>query len=93
MLFRPIFLQIHMHFLNQKTERSTTITNQSIIINKPKSAKAMNNAKILSLTGMPHHINTQLCKGLEAFYKAILQISQKWLATATICQYVTCITC
>ena len=77
MLFRPIFLQIHMHFLNQKTECSTAITNQSIITNKPERAKAMNNAKILSLTRMPHHINAQMCEGLEAFYKAILQISQK----------------
>jgi hypothetical protein len=52
-----------------------------------------NNAKILRLTEMPHHINAQLRKGLEAMYTAILQISQKWLATATICQYVPCITC
>jgi len=58
----------------------------------------MNNAKIPSLTRIPHHINAQMCNGLEAIlqisqkwlataglealYKAILQISQKWLATA-----------
>jgi hypothetical protein len=52
-----------------------------------------NNAKILSLTKIPHHTIAQLRKGLAALYKAVLQISQKWLPTATICQYVTCITC
>ena len=39
MLFKPIFLQINMHFLNQKTECSTVITNQSIVTNKPKVLK------------------------------------------------------
>jgi len=46
MLFRPVFLQIHMRFLNQKAERSTAITNQSIFTNKPEVLKLRKQSKI-----------------------------------------------
>lgn len=39
MLFRPVFLQILTHFLNQKTEHSTAVINQSTFTKKPKVLK------------------------------------------------------